>query len=235
MTVQLDGISSDEQLRDLVKLIARRGAGAERAMSTLYDLTARRVLGFARRFVPDAGVASEVAQDTFFQVWNQADRFDTERGSAMAWLLTIARSRALDARRKQSAQLVLFDSDMADVMLEMRLSEEPAVHEKIQQAQESSLLRDAIQTLTPSARQMIGLAFFSDLSHTEISSHLGVPLGTVKSTLRRALQALQPLLQQTSPGMAHQLKWSTGQGDVHLEAATMQTAITEGEFHGKPC
>lgn len=159
--MNLHDVSNEAQLHHLVKTMMGRGVDSEQALSSLYDLTASRVVRLVRRFVSEAGLVSEVTQDTFFQAWNQADRFDFERGSVLAWLLTIARSRALDACRKQGAQPVVFDGDMADALLEIRIADEPTPDKNIELWQEGQSHKPCLAHLEAGcpSNDCIGLFF----------------------------------------------------------------------------
>jgi RNA polymerase sigma factor (sigma-70 family) len=171
-------------------------AQAERAMGQLYDHTVQRVHALVRRFVHEDSAAQEVTEDVFYQAWLQSPRFDATRGSVMAWLLTMARSRALDAWRKHSAQWVSFDSDTADALL-AHTSAPGTPFDLLAAIDTRHALHAALAEVSPSARQMISLAFFQGLTQQEISEHLHTPLGTVKTTLRRALVSLREHLQTT--------------------------------------
>jgi RNA polymerase sigma-70 factor (ECF subfamily) len=176
------------QLRHWVLLMA---GGDEAALGQLYDATLSRVYGVALRVTGRKDLAEEVAVETFWQAWREATRFDGSRGEVMAWLLMICRSRALDAlRRKDSAEshpepetLVTEPTDHAGTPLDQLLL-----------AEQAGMVGDALKTLTPIQRQMIALAFFKDLSHQEICDHTGLPLGTVKSHLKRAQDGLKSAL-----------------------------------------
>jgi RNA polymerase sigma factor (sigma-70 family) len=168
-------------------------ATAERALSELYDCTVQRVHSLVRRFVHDAGAAQEVTEDVFYQAWTQAARFDATRGSVITWLFAMARGRAIDAWRKTSAQLVSFDSDAADdATAQMRGGDTPC--DLLAAADEQHAVHCALAQLSPSARQMLSLAFFQGLTHSEISAHMHAPLGTVKTTIRRALLTMRESL-----------------------------------------
>jgi RNA polymerase sigma factor (sigma-70 family) len=169
---------------------------AERALGLLYDHTVQRVHALVRRFVHEDSAAQEVTEDVFYQAWLQSPRFDTARGSVMAWLLTMARSRALDAWRKHSAQLVSFDSDAVDELL-AQTSALDSPFDLLAATDTRHALHAALADVSPTARQMISLAFFQGLTQQEISEHLHTPLGTVKTTLRRALISLREHLQTT--------------------------------------
>jgi RNA polymerase sigma-70 factor (ECF subfamily) len=151
------------------------------------------------RIVRDTATAEEVAEDTFWQVWRQAPRFDPARGCALAWLLTIARSRALDAvrsRQRVQAMSVSADSldhaDDAPTDVHERTAADP--HDLLSAVQTGHLVQSALMRLGPVPRQLVSLAFFGGLTHEEIAGQTGMPLGTVKSHIRRALVTLRTWL-----------------------------------------
>ena len=181
--------------------MAQRGSESEQSLSVLYDLTVSRVVATISRFLSDRDLIAELTQDAFFQVWNQAHLFEKERGCVLAWLLTIARSRALDARRCKNAQPIVFDSEVADAMLEMLETNQPTGADVLQSSQEQSILQKATLALSPTTRQIVALAFFSGLSHSEISAQMQLPLGTIKSTLRRGLTSMSIELERVAPGI----------------------------------
>jgi RNA polymerase sigma factor (sigma-70 family) len=169
-------------------------ASAERAFGVLYDRTVQRVHALVRRYVKDEGAAQEVTEDVFFMAWSQARRFDAERGSVLAWLMTIARSKALDVWRQHAARWVHFDSQVADDEL-AQLPTHGTPSDILEAVDQHHAVHAALQEVSPAARQMISLAFFQGLTHTEISTHLQIPLGTVKTTIRRALISMRDVLQ----------------------------------------
>jgi RNA polymerase sigma-70 factor (ECF subfamily) len=164
----------------------------ERALMALYDATLSRVWGLVLRLVRRPQLAEEVVEDLYFQVWRQAARFDVERGRAMAWLLGMARSRAIDAIRHEAR----FVAESLDA------EEHPALEDAAAEAGDELLavarghadLHQALLLLNPQPRQLVALAFFSGLSHEEIACQTQLPLGTVKSQIRRALTRLRELL-----------------------------------------
>lgn len=171
----------------------------EAALGALHDALASRVYGLALRITRNAQMAEEVTGDTFWQIWRQAPRFDQERGAALAWILTLARSRALDAlRRKDRAAC---SGDVAD------LADEAGPHQDDPQdillaAEQGQRLHTALAQLEPVHRQLLALAYFRGLSHEEIASRTEIPLGTVKSHIRRSLRKLQAWLPADSNGVA---------------------------------
>lgn len=173
----------------LAQLISRIRERDDRALAALYDTTAARVFGLVGRIVREAGLAEEVVEDTYWQVWRQAERFDLERGRPLTWLLAMARSRAIDAlrRRERQAHVPLEEEEQASLC-----DEDGAGPDEILAATRGEhLLHRALALLDAQPRQLIALAFFRGLTHEEIASCTGLPLGTVKSQIRRSLLALR--------------------------------------------
>lgn len=160
------------------------------AFSALYNVMLGRVYGLALRMTRCVQLAEEVAEDTFWQIWRQAPRFDPDRGSAVTWIMTIARSRALDAlRRRNPAERHNDPEASADTVFS---GDNPP--DLLTAIQEGELLHAALASLDPVPRQLLALAFFCGLSHEEIACHAGLPLGTVKSHIRRALITLRQVM-----------------------------------------
>ena len=172
-------------------LIARVAGHDEAALGELYDLTHGRVHGIALRITRRREVAEEVTEDAYWQVWRQALRFDPARGNAMAWLLTIARSRALDTlRRADPAEAHPEPETLADA--DFAPSGDP--QDLLAATQRDRALHAALATLDALPRQLLALAFFRGLTHEEIATQTALPLGTVKSHIRRALAVLKGAL-----------------------------------------
>jgi RNA polymerase sigma factor (sigma-70 family) len=186
--------ADEAQLRSWIARIVRQDADAEAALAALYDATAGRVYGVALRFTRQVHTAEEVTEDTFWQVWRQAPRFDPLRGSAMAWIMTVARSRALDAVR--AAQRDPHDSMDAELLEQLPAASDPADDplDLLDAVQSGSRLHQALARLEPLPRQLLALAFFRGLTHEEIAAQMNLPLGTVKSHIRRTLAALRDTL-----------------------------------------
>lgn len=166
----------------------------ERALLALYEATLSRVYGLVLRLVRRAQLAEEVAEDVYFQVWRQAPRFDPARGRPLTWLLGMARSRAIDAiRREARFQHEELDDDVASASAPAAESGD----ELLAVAQGHAELHRALLLLKPQPRQLVALAFFNGLSHEEIASQTHLPLGTVKSQIRRALITLRESLGDT--------------------------------------
>ena len=176
----------------LENLLGRMAGGDEGALRELYDRTSRRVYGLALAVLRDAAAAEDVALEVYLQAWRQAARFDAATGSALAWLSTLARTRAIDAwraRRRQAAR-----QESLDVQAELLVSEAPGPEARGQQAERAARVRTAVDALPPEQRRALQAAFFSGLTHVEVAAALGQPLGTVKTRIRAGLTALRAAL-----------------------------------------
>ncbi|MGD0961268.1 MAG: sigma-70 family RNA polymerase sigma factor [Methylomonas sp.] len=180
---------ADERL--LQDWIAGMVDGDQNALGLLYDNLVHQVYGLSLRITKRTALAEEVAQDTFWQVWRQAPRFDPARGSVKAWVMTIARSRALDALREIEADECELEPETLALIAAPEDGAPPNLLAAVEQGRQ---LQTVLASLDPIARQLVSLAFFRGLSHEEIAVSSGLPLGTVKSHIRRALQTLQQQL-----------------------------------------
>ncbi|HXM34515.1 MAG TPA: sigma-70 family RNA polymerase sigma factor [Pyrinomonadaceae bacterium] len=162
----------------------------QHAMAKLYDATSRLVYGLVLRIVGDPSAAEEVLVDVYMQAWRQASRYSEDRGSPMAWLTTIARSRALDRLRsgsqdrQRSQPLELVAHQAASIG-----ADDAAMASELQK-----FVHRALDSLSPEQREVIELAYYRGLSHREIASGLGQPLGTVKTRTRLGMIKLREML-----------------------------------------
>ena len=173
---------------DTARLVAALRAGDERALAQLYDRYGRAIYGLALRVTGDAGAAEEISIDTFWQLWQQAERFDGTQGSLQNWLFTIARSRAIDRVRARVARKRVGAEDPTDVNAVRRPDEDAELDER------RRLVREAMAGLAPEQRAALALAYYEGLSHAQIAERLQEPLGTVKTRIRQAMIALRRLL-----------------------------------------
>lgn len=181
-----------ERDRTLTAIVARMANKDESALSELFDITVKRLHSFALRIVRDEGLAEEVTEDALFQAWREANRFDVARGKVITWLLTICRSRALDALRRADIAECVEDPDEFRAQ-EASLMAEP--EQLISQFETSSAVHTALLTLPPKERQAVSLAFFRGLTHQEIADHWEMPLGSVKTLMHRAFAQLRMQLE----------------------------------------
>lgn len=167
----------------LVQGVAR---GEQQAFLTLYDRHAARVNALALHILGDQMMAEEVTQDTFMKLWSRARLYLSERGSFIVWLLTIARRTALDRLRMEKRRPLLSDSNDPEELWPSM----PDQSENPDEARWKSLYF-AVHSLPHDQQVVVELAYYQGLSQSEIAAELGWPLGTVKTRLRAAMQALR--------------------------------------------
>ena len=180
---------TDGELAALVQAIVD---GDKTALGRLYDATVARVYSLAHALTGNPDDAEEVVGDVYLQIWRKAIQYDRQRGSVTTWLLVHCRSLAFDLlRRRRSRQ-----SGQENYSQQAAVEADTAVtaDDLVNLLQEGSAVRQALQQLSEAQRRLITLAFFRDLSHPEIAAATGLPLGTVKSHIRRGLKKLRELL-----------------------------------------
>lgn len=189
-------VVDDERLRALLVRVVERD---ERAFAALYDATSARVQGLVRRIVRIPALAEEVVEDTYWQAWRQAPRYEVGRGQVLTWLLAIARSRAIDALRRDERHDhdELQGSDGVEPV-----AEDTVADELIEASRGAERVHAALGELDARSRQLVALAFLRGLTHDEIAAQTGMPLGSVKSLIRRALHKLRALLEPTVRSIA---------------------------------
>ncbi|MDG1472783.1 MAG: sigma-70 family RNA polymerase sigma factor [Ascidiaceihabitans sp.] len=156
------------------------------AFAELYEHFAPRVKGFLMKSGSDSSLAEECAQDVMATLWRKAHMFDATRASVATWIFTIARNRRIDLLRKQRRP--------EPEELTWGPEHEPDQADAIALQQETEILRKAIQDLPSAQRELLEKAYFGDLSHSEIAAQTGLPLGTIKSRIRLALERLRHVM-----------------------------------------
>jgi RNA polymerase sigma-70 factor (ECF subfamily) len=178
-------------------LLQRAASGDSDALLALHKRYANLVYSMAWRVLQDVGLAEEVTQDVFMKLWQHSHRYDPERGRFSSWLLSVTRFAAIDrlrheGRRPQAAELA-DGSDAQEASLERLLATDHVSWERGQH------LRLLLEQLPPEQRQVVELAYFGGLTHSELAAHLGLPLGTVKGRLRLGLERLRGLWLDDAP------------------------------------
>ncbi|WP_395689843.1 RNA polymerase sigma factor [Caenimonas koreensis] len=188
--------TASNSLRDaqIAAQLAAAARGDARAFEQFYNATIRYAMAVVRRIVGDS-LGEDVLADCYFQAWRNAGQFDPQRGSGLTWLLTMARSRALDRLRQEKLRHAGMNATPADESLELQASDEPGPQAICESVEASSRLYRALAELSGSERWVLGLAYFRDHSHSEIARITGLPLGTVKSQIKRAQEKLRECLQ----------------------------------------
>lgn len=162
-------------------------AGDPHALQSISLRYGRMLTALAWRFLGDEADAEEVVADVLWQAWSESKAYDPARGSVTAWLVTLARSRAIDRLRAKKAR-------------QPRSAPEPAGEDppdpavEVDEAQRAQIVRTAVARLDSAERTALELAYFSDLSQSQIAERLGIPLGTVKTRIRGAMMKLREAL-----------------------------------------
>ena len=176
---------------ELAVALVQAGQGDRSAFRTVYEATSAKLFGVCLRILPDRQAAEDVLQDTYVIVWRKAASFDASRASPITWLVTIARNRAIDRLRSaapmKNAAPVEDAHDLAD--------SGPLASDVVEQADEAARLNGCLETLEDRARAVIRTAFFEGATYDELARRENVPLGTMKSWIRRGLMRLRSCLE----------------------------------------
>ena len=179
-------------------LIARTAQGDQAALATLYDRTSPQVYGFVLKILDNREAAEEVTLDVYTQVWRQAHTYDETRGTPGSWLMTLARTRAIDRFRSGAAErgrLNPLDT------VELMASEDNTPEQDMAGQERRRYVQQAVALLTAEQRQAIALAYFYGLSQSEIADKLQLPLGTVKTRIRLGMIKLREALAPYEEGL----------------------------------
>jgi RNA polymerase sigma-70 factor (ECF subfamily) len=180
-----------QQLRSLLAAVARREAAAFRA---LYDATSPKLFGFALRILNRKELAEEVLQESFVSVWNNAGSYQAGLAAPMTWMTTIVRNRAYDLLRRVDATVEIDANTFDKDVMEALESSEPSPFDALSMDADAKALAQCFSRLEGLHRQAIALAFYHDLSHSEVAERMKLPLGTVKTWVRRGLERLRTCL-----------------------------------------
>ncbi len=176
------------QLKEWLAAVARQDA---RAFRSLYDATSSKLFGFALRILNKRELAEEVLQESFTSVWNNAGSYQASLAAPMTWMTTIVRNKAFDLLRRTNATVELdadnFDKEVMDAME----SSDPTPLQALQLSSDAKALAGCFARLEGLHRQAIALAFYHDLSHSEVAEQMKLPIGTVKTWVRRGLERLR--------------------------------------------
>ncbi len=161
------------------------------ALSEVYQQFSGLVYSIALRVVQNSTMAEEVTQDTFLKIWNQPQTWDPNRGKFVSWLLTITRYTAIDRLRLEKRRPMQDAVELDD----LRLGKNGLMDDPVWQ--DGRALRSLMERLPPDQVEVIELAFFEGMSHSEMADYLSLPLGTVKTRVRLGLQKLKSLWTET--------------------------------------
>ena len=174
---------------DDLSLVRRIAGGDESALAALYDGWAQTVYSMVAHLLKDADGAEDVVEETFWQVWQRASSYDASRGTVRTWILTIARSRALDRLRSRKR-------NREDIAADLSILRDPAPDpsQDVESNERRILIHAALQELPEGQRRALDLAYFRGFTQSEIAESLGEPLGTIKTRMRLGMQKLRDRL-----------------------------------------
>ncbi len=166
-------------LADALGAVARGDRGA---LKTVYALTSAKLFGICLRISRDRGTAEDVLQEVYLKVWRRAGRFDADRASPISWLAAIARNASIDAIRRRGR-----GTEVSDEMLAEFADDAPHADALIEADEERAMVGACLDRLDGDQRDAIREAFYGGFSYSELADRRGVPLGTMKSWIRRGL------------------------------------------------
>jgi RNA polymerase sigma-70 factor (ECF subfamily) len=185
----------------LEELIQKAGSGDHGSFAILYERTNLHLFGIAMRLLRNRPLAEDVLQEAFLSVWKHSKNYknvvDGRQFSAMSWLISIVRNKCLDVLRspgyRREEEMLDIDSESIQVGAHMHSSAVTAA-QLLEQSANKLMILGCFQVLESGPRQSLALAYYQGLSHSEISAHMGAPIGSVKSWVRRGLMKLKSCL-----------------------------------------
>lgn len=190
----------EQALTSDVELLHAIARGDEQALASLYDRYRVILFSLVLRILHSRDDAEDVLQELFLQVWKRASDFDESRGRPFTWLVTLARSRAIDRLRSQSARERVATESARDATVTDEWVD--AVDDVIR-SEQSAVVRRALAELPEEQRRALLLAYFEGLTQTEIAARLGAPLGTIKTRMRSGMIKLRELLRERMENLRH--------------------------------
>ncbi len=175
---------------ELLKEIAH---GSEKALSRLYDRYSRLLYSLILAILKNRQDADEVLQEVFLQVWRRAGRYDSRRGTAYGWLVTLARARSLDRTRSKNVPRHRETQEIVDLLDGWQDTPQASQLDAVLMLERAEAVREVLARIPPEQRQALEFAYFGGHTQSEIARLLEIPLGTVKSRMRHGLIALRQL------------------------------------------
>ena len=184
-------MNTDNHDAQLIALLDRIGQQDEAALKALYDQCAPKLLGLALRVVRQREWAEDVLQEAFLTVWRSAGDYRASLSPPLAWLGLIVRSRGLDLLRRRAADRSHLTQELDDVLADTLEGDTPNPMDTAQASEQAWALHQCLGRLESKQREVVSLAYVRDLSHSELAEQLRLPLGTVKTWIRRGLDQLR--------------------------------------------
>ncbi|MGP9644945.1 MULTISPECIES: sigma-70 family RNA polymerase sigma factor [unclassified Halomonas] len=176
---------------DYTDTLARCARGEQVALQQLYRQEGARLLGVVMRIVKDRGMAEDIVHDACLNIWQRADSFDPERGSARTWIFSIARHLSLNAIRQRDREISVDVNDPGELADDDTYQQSLSTTAEAFDWQTGQQMDECLQQLETERRNCVLHAYVDGLSHAEISAHTGAPLGTVKAWIKRSLLRLR--------------------------------------------
>ncbi len=184
-------MNTDTHDLELIDLLDRVAKQDHAALKVLYDLCASKLFGLAVRVVGNREWAEDVLQESFMSIWRSAGDYRASLSPPMAWLGLIVRSRGLDFLRRRTASRSHLTQELDEVMAETLEGNSACPLDTAQASEQALALHQCLGRLESRQREVVSLAYIRDLSHSELSLQLKLPLGTVKTWIRRGLDQLR--------------------------------------------
>jgi len=180
--------TSDDELIDLLDRIGRR---EESALKTLYEKTSAKLFGVALRILDNRDWAEDVLQESYLAIWRLGADYRASLSPPLAWMGMVVRSRALDLLRRRKADRAHLTHELDEEHADTLEAAEPTPQDIAQASQQAFALHQCLGRLESRQREVVSLAYLRDLSHGELATQLRIPLGTVKTWIRRGLEQLR--------------------------------------------
>ncbi|MES9945336.1 MAG: sigma-70 family RNA polymerase sigma factor [Candidatus Thiodiazotropha sp.] len=187
----IDGEKNQKRDQRLRELLAACGLNDQKAFARLYQVAAPKLYGVVLNMLKREAWAEECLQETFVKIWNNADSYRSHLAAPMTWMTAIARNQALDHLRRYRRETL--ESDGTYIAEE--IDTDPLPLDRLADSEEGSRLKACLEQLNEKQRQVISLAYFRGLSQSELANQIDMPLGTVKTHIRRGLEELRGCLQ----------------------------------------
>jgi RNA polymerase sigma factor (sigma-70 family) len=178
----------DQVLIDLLEQVSQQN---DKALKTLYDLSSSKMYGLAMRIMRNANLAEDVLQEAYLSIWRSAGDYQAKLSPPLAWMGLIVRSRALDMLRRRVREGENNHQELDAAVLDTVSSEEPTPQDLMQVSEQALALHQCLEQLENKQKEVLSLAYLRDLSHSELSTQLQLPLGTVKTWIKRGLEQLR--------------------------------------------
>ena len=172
-------------------LLGRVAKGDRDAFSRLYDLSSPLLFTLALRMLKERDEAADLLQEVYLEVWKKSVRYDPRRGSPMAWLIVLTRSRAIDRIRTRGTRGANVTDSLDETGAASVPDDDPSPYQQRADAETRTIVTKALSELPDTQRQALALAFYEGLSHTEIAERLSQPVGTIKTRIKLGMSKLR--------------------------------------------